>query len=307
MTTCPECHTDNRPTAKFCRNCGIPLASGAAPTPPSRTSSTDSVRSPTVLKWGAAAIGAVLILAGLSLLTRGGGDDTDGDGSDGDPADVAEADVNLAVPQDVRLTLDGDECGANDAQCPSQLSFVDESEGESGYVARFDHRVGEDETEQLAPVDGTGATGRLNQPFPVDDPVCVTVRPEGPGPRETSDPLCRMAVITEGGWRLVDPEGARTALDLQEGQCAVPLQGQLRDSSAAWFRVAPCDSAAGGIQVYDHQVGSTIQGPQGAAGRCQDVGTQLVESGIVPSGRTFQPYFGDNAAGRPTYTCAWLL
>lgn len=261
MTACPNCAVDNRPGARFCRNCGVPQ--DAAP----RRRQRHLPPTATLVRIGALAVGLVAVLVVLSLVT--GGDDGGSDEIDvgGSPEEEA---TTIRRPADVSLEIISGTCEDGDS-CQTELTYTDRSVNESQYIARFAFREADATRQVDAPLDGAGEEGRIVEVVPVDDPVCVTLRVDGGGEDASAPRLCRMAVLTGSGPRLVEVDGLTKLVDLPAGSCAVVAEGQdPEERGTAWFRNAPC-STAGAVRSFFRESPTQVADGDAANARCAPI------------------------------------
>jgi hypothetical protein len=292
VNACPNCGVDNRAAARFCRNCGIAL--DAAPGGGRRKVSLPPTG--TLLRIGGIAVGVAAAIVLLALFT-GGGDDapSEVDTSGSSPESV---EAQIRAPADVDLAILDDTCA--EGACRATLTFTDRSEGESENVARFVFNDQEATRQPTAGNEGTGDTGRIVESLPVDDPVCVSVRAEGGGDTATSDRVCRMAVETASGPRLVDAAGLVRLIDLDRGRCARAAEGQDPSDQGAWFRVVSCGDGAG-VKSFFRESPTNVTELSVATPRC----AQLAQDNFDPAFRGSQAFVGEGRDGRPALNCIW--
>jgi hypothetical protein len=181
------------------------------------------------------------------------------------------------------------------------VTFTDHSSGELDYSARFVSRDGARAEAPGSPVPDTGDRGRLVEEVAIDDPVCITVRPTGGEQVEPTDAVCRMAVSTNAGERLVAATGLVSAIELAAGQCATIAPGQGADDPSAWFRRNPCTDGFS-IRAYLHEAPTAIRQVGPAQARCGAVAQDRPEPGFS----RYRAYVGEDQRGRRALTCAWV-
>lgn len=249
----------------------------------------------TVLRAMGVVVAAVLALLFLGLAT-GGGDD---DGAQPPGTTAAPLEVVLRPPGDLDLELLAGSCES--ATCRVEATFMDRSQNESGYRSRFVYGLADTSSERLAPVDGSGDTVRLVEVMPFDDPACWTVRVDGNGESDSSEPFCRMLAATATGNRLVDGVGLVQALDLADGQCGALAEGQEVASADAWYRLTPC-AGAFAVKSFFRESPTAITSADAASRRCGEKANSEADQSLS----RYVAYTGQGRDGRPTMTCVWV-
>jgi hypothetical protein len=290
--SCSSCGTAGRTGAKFCRHCGLPMAAAGGTT--SRGLALPTKLPP--LRMIVGAVVAVLVLAAIAVLARSTGDDSGNTEIDAATPDGDEE--QLRAPTQVRLATDADACEAD--RCGIEVTFVDRSTGETGYVATFEFADGTMATQEGGSVADRGQNGQLPLRLIARQlPACVTVQTVGTSEGDASEPVCRMILGARGRPRLVEADDLVGPGQLRQGQCVHLANGQSWGAAdqTDWFRVVPCGADAG--TVFFRQAAS-VQ-PGAADERCA-AELRAQQRG----GRVFGFVAGARDPGGPAITCVVL-